>query len=299
MAKKSSASQTRKKTSRKKTTTRSRAGAAKKKSTTAKKSTSKKKVAAKKKSTTRKKTTSAKSTSKKKTTSKKSTTKKKAAAKSSARTTTKSKKTTSKKKSTAKKSSVSKAKTKSGKSSGAKGDSSSKGKANSQPKAQLGAAREAARRLAAAAGLTPLSQRSTTTEEKSTKTKRVRRSPLKPEQLEEFRLILLQKRSEVLGDVTEMENEALGGRSGALSSFPQHLADQGSDEYDQSLALGLAASQRKLLAEIDAALERIENGTYGICEVLGIPISRQRLEAQPWTRVSLDGARQQDSYTAR
>ena len=109
-------------------------------------------------------------------------------------------------------------------------------------------------------------------------------------QLEQFRKILLEKRAQVLGDVTEMENEALGGRSGALSSFPQHLADQGSDEYDQSLALGLAASQRKLLAEIDLALERIDNGTYGICELLGVPISRKRLEATPWARLSLDGA---------
>jgi len=126
------------------------------------------------------------------------------------------------------------------------------------------------------------------------KKKRLRKSPLKPAEIEAYRRILLEKRAEVLGDVTEMEQEALGSRSGALSSFPQHLADQGSDEYDQSLALGLAASQRALLREIDAALDRIEQGTFGVCELLGTPIAKARLDATPWTRLSLEGARQAD-----
>lgn len=94
-----------------------------------------------------------------------------------------------------------------------------------------------------------------------------------------------------------MEKEALGNQSGSLSSFPQHQADQGSDEYDQSLTLEIAARQRALLLEIDDALERIENGTYGVCEALGVSISRQRLEATPWARNSLEGAQQKDSYT--
>ncbi len=163
----------------------------------------------------------------------------------------------------------------------------------------LGAARDAATRLAAAAGLAPLTQRSIPAPIADAPKKRLKRSPLKPEQLEEYRRILVIKRAEVLGDVTEMEQEALGSRSGSLSSFPQHLADQGSDEYDQSLALGIAASQRKLLAEIDAALDRIENGTFGVCELLGTPISRERLEATPWARHSLEGARQLDQHGSR
>ncbi len=298
MAKKSSASQSR--SGSKKKTSRSRASSAKKKTAASSKAPVKKKTTAKK--TSKKKVAAKKTTSKKKTAAKKATNAKKPVAKKSTAKKTTAKKVTSKKKTTAKKASTSTKSKSSGKAS-SNGDASTakRGGKNKAPAplATLGDAQEAARKLAAAAGLGPLTQRSTLAEEKTTKTKRVRRSPVKPEQLEEFRLILMQKRSEVLGDVTEMENEALGGRSGALSSFPQHLADQGSDEYDQSLALGLAASQRKLLAEIDAALDRIENGTYGICESLGIPISRQRLEAQPWARVSLEGARQQDSYTAR
>lgn len=88
-----------------------------------------------------------------------------------------------------------------------------------------------------------------------------------------------------------METEALtGGGSGALSSLPQHMADAGSDTYDQSLNLDLAAGQRKLLIEIDDALARIANNTFGICEDLGIPISAERLENTPWARCSIEGA---------
>ena len=161
---------------------------------------------------------------------------------------------------------------------------------------KLGDARAAATRLAAAAGLAPLTQRSAVGADPTHTRRRVRRSPIKPDELEAYRLVLLGKRAEVLGDVKDMEKEALGNRGGALSAFPQHLADQGSDEYDQSLALGLAASQRTLLGEIDAALERMENGSFGVCELLGIAISKQRLEATPWARLSLEGAKQQDQY---
>jgi len=161
----------------------------------------------------------------------------------------------------------------------------------------LSAARDAARRLASAAGLSPLVQRAVTAPEPAVKRRRVKRSTLTPAQLAEKKEILIKKRAEVLADITDMEKEALGNESGSLSSFPQHLADQGSDEYDQSLALEIAARQRGLLLEIDDALERIEEGTYGVCETLGVPISRQRMEATPWARDSLEGAQQKDSYS--
>ncbi len=158
----------------------------------------------------------------------------------------------------------------------------------------LADAKAAALKLAAAAGLRPVQKASENGDEPAAAAKRLTKSPLGKRELDRYREILLQKRAEVAGDVTGMESEALSSASGSLSSMPQHMADQGSDEYDQSLALGLAASQRKLLREIDAALERIDNGTFGICEALGIAIHKDRLEATPWSRLSLEGARQVD-----
>ncbi len=128
--------------------------------------------------------------------------------------------------------------------------------------------------------------------EASRTSKKLKKSPLTKRELAHFRRLLLEKRAEVIGDVSAMEQEALrSDRGGSLSSLTQHMADQGSDEYEQSLALGLAESQRKLLKEIDEALERIDQGVYGVCEVLGVAIPKERLEARPWAKTSLEGAR--------
>jgi DnaK suppressor protein len=110
-----------------------------------------------------------------------------------------------------------------------------------------------------------------------------------------FRELLLQKRREILKNVTEFEDEALRksrlDASGDLSCMPIHMADLGTDNYEQEFSLGLMDSERKLLREIDNALGRIENKTYGICEATGKPISRARLEAQPWARYCVEYAR--------
>lgn len=107
--------------------------------------------------------------------------------------------------------------------------------------------------------------------------------------------MLLQKRREILRNVNEFANEALKksrlDASGDLSSMPIHMADLGTDNYEQEFALGLMDSERRLLTEIDDALARIENGTYGICEGTNKPILKARLQAQPWARYCVDYAR--------
>jgi DnaK suppressor protein len=110
-------------------------------------------------------------------------------------------------------------------------------------------------------------------------------------QIEHFKQLLLAKRSELLNNVNHMEDEALRKSlqsSGDLSSMPIHMADLGSDNYEQDLAVGLMDSERQLLHEIDRALDRIDQGTYGICEETGKPISRARLEAVPWARYCIE-----------
>lgn len=113
--------------------------------------------------------------------------------------------------------------------------------------------------------------------------------------LDLFRELLLRRRAEILQNVLEIEDEMLKksrlDASGDLSSMPIHMADLGSDNYEQEFTLGLVDGERKLLMEIDDALQRIENGTYGICEGTGQPIPKARLEAQPWARYSVEYAR--------
>lgn len=152
----------------------------------------------------------------------------------------------------------------------------------------------AAKKLAAAAGLTKLKDEGKRIAAEPAE-KRLTKSPLSKKERDHYKEILMLKRAQLVGDVTTMETEALtGGGSGSLSSLPQHMADAGSDTYDQSLNLDLAAGQRKLLREIDGALARIADNTFGICEYLGTPISPERLENTPWARYSIEGAREME-----
>lgn len=119
------------------------------------------------------------------------------------------------------------------------------------------------------------------------------KSPFNKRELEKFRTTLLVKRAEVLSEVTGLEGDALtSGSSGNLSHTPQHMADAGSDAADQTISLDLAAAERNLIKEIDAALKRIREGVYGLCEATGRPIRKERLAELPWTRYSIDAARQ-------
>ncbi|MBN2590567.1 MAG: TraR/DksA C4-type zinc finger protein [Sedimentisphaerales bacterium] len=124
----------------------------------------------------------------------------------------------------------------------------------------------------------------------STRTK-VKR--LSASELRHFQKILLEKRAEIFKNVFQIEDEALkrSHSTGDLSSMPIHMADLGSDNYEQDFALGLMDGERKLLHEIDEALGRIEKKNYGICLGTGLPILKARLEAQPWAKYSVEFAR--------
>lgn len=152
------------------------------------------------------------------------------------------------------------------------------------------AAKAAAARLAALAGLRPIESRPFQDSAAEGESKRLTKSPLSKKELDHYRQLLLMKRAEILGDVESMEGEALlsGDR---MSHTPSHMAEQGSDVSSQSLSLDIAATQRKLLGEIDAALRRIEDGTYGICTMMGTAIGKARLDAKPWASLCIEAAR--------
>ena len=110
-------------------------------------------------------------------------------------------------------------------------------------------------------------------------------------ELEHFRDLLLAKRRELLGDVTTMERDALRSGNTNLSTLPMHMADAGTDNYEQEFTLGLVEKDRQLMREINVALAKVQDGSYGVCEGTGKPISKPRLEAQPWARYSIEHAR--------
>ncbi len=114
---------------------------------------------------------------------------------------------------------------------------------------------------------------------------------LSNKELELFRDLLLAKRRELVGDMYSMEREALQRSGENLSNLPVHMADMGTDNYEQEFTLGLMEKDRQLLREINQALAKIVDGTYGICEATGKIITKARLEVQPWAKFSIEHAR--------
>jgi RNA polymerase-binding transcription factor DksA len=128
------------------------------------------------------------------------------------------------------------------------------------------------------------------TAKKSTRKKvsRTRKSKLTAKEMASFRELLVEKLKEIVGDVQHIESGALKtsrqDSAGDLSSMPIHMADIGSDNYEQEFSLGLMDSERKIVREIHEAIKRIQEGTYGICEGTGEPIPKMRLKGIPWAR---------------
>jgi len=122
---------------------------------------------------------------------------------------------------------------------------------------------------------------------------------LSPKELEQFREALLAKRRELVGDMYSMEREALQRSGENLSNLPLHMADMGTDNYEQEFTLGLMEKDRQLLREINSALQKLNDGTYGMCEGTGKPIAKVRLEVQPWAKYSIEHARKLENRGVR
>jgi RNA polymerase-binding protein DksA len=116
----------------------------------------------------------------------------------------------------------------------------------------------------------------------------------------EYRNRLEEEKARLLHAVGFLERENPGSMSDELGELAEggtdnHLGDMATAMYDRELDDGLEESARDTLAEIDAALQRIEAGTYGICEGCGKPIGAERLSAIPWARYCIDDQRRANS----
>ncbi len=113
--------------------------------------------------------------------------------------------------------------------------------------------------------------------------------------LDSYRELLVSLRSRLNGDVTHLADEALrstgGEASGSLSNAPLHMADLGTDNFEQEFTLSLLQNQEQALDEIRDALGRIDAGTFGLCEECHQPIPKARLQALPYTRHCVECAR--------
>jgi len=113
-----------------------------------------------------------------------------------------------------------------------------------------------------------------------------------------FKKLLLDRRKILLDGQTDSEgNYDPSAVRGSLSNFPTHLAELASDSFEQDMRMRLQEQDEQQIMDIDAALWKIRNGTYGICEITKKAIEKQRLRAIPWTRYSLEGQEIVESET--
>jgi RNA polymerase-binding transcription factor DksA len=134
--------------------------------------------------------------------------------------------------------------------------------------------------------------KSTPEPEPANKTRKPVKTKLSKKDLDHYRSLLLLKRAELVGDLSAMEAQALRANGGQGSHMPIHMADVGSDNFDQDFMLGMAENERQRLREIDAALKRIEDKIYGVCQMTEKVIPKSRLNAKPWARYTIEAARQ-------
>ena len=108
-------------------------------------------------------------------------------------------------------------------------------------------------------------------------------------ELSVFKKTILKIKEEVVGDIKHISEDTLKksqkDASGDISGYTYHMADVATDTYDREFSLGLVSNEQKALYELDDALKRIEEGTFGICEECKCLMTKTRLKAVPYARL--------------
>ena len=115
--------------------------------------------------------------------------------------------------------------------------------------------------------------------------------------IEHFRTRLLEARRQVVGAIENIHTEnpgSLGEETDEPTFQDNHLGDVATATFDREMASTLEDNSTHVLNEIDAALARIDDGTYGICSRCGKPIGAERLEALPWATLCIEDKRKQE-----
>ena len=112
-----------------------------------------------------------------------------------------------------------------------------------------------------------------------------------------FKDLLLEERERVAAALQNLHDDhpgSISDETGDEAVYDNHLADTATETYDRELDYTLEENSEHVLADIDAALKRIEDGAYGICSNCGKPISPERLEARPWATLCIDCQRERE-----
>jgi DnaK suppressor protein len=106
---------------------------------------------------------------------------------------------------------------------------------------------------------------------------------------------LLALRARLVGDMSQMADTALNKDRIHTIGIPSDMADVGTDAFEQEITLDLLGNEKGVLEQVEAALKRIEDGSYGRCEECGLGIAKARLEAIPYTALCVKCASRQEA----
>ena len=113
---------------------------------------------------------------------------------------------------------------------------------------------------------------------------------LSKEQKKQFRQLLITEREKLAGEIKAIAQDASKSpreASGDLSVYTMHMADMAADTYERELSMNLVSSEQEILYEIDDALKRLDDGSYGVCQQCNQPITMSRLKAVPYASMCI------------
>ena len=114
------------------------------------------------------------------------------------------------------------------------------------------------------------------------------RKKLLKKEMKDYKEKLLKLREEVFDEIKQISENVLmksqAEASGDISSHTFHIADAASDTFERDFSLGLASNEMEIVRQIDLALRKIEDSTYGVCEICSKSIPKRRLDALPYVR---------------
>ena len=122
------------------------------------------------------------------------------------------------------------------------------------------------------------------------------------EQIKHYRQLLITERAKLAGEIRSIAEETSKSpreASGDLSAYTLHMADMAADTFDRELSMDIVSTEQEVLYEIDDALKRLDDGTFGVCQSCSEPITMSRLKAVPYAALCIACQRKKEQKHKR
>ena len=125
---------------------------------------------------------------------------------------------------------------------------------------------------------------------------------LTKEQVKQLRQLLITERVKLAEEIKSIARDAsISPReaSGDLSAYTIHMADMAADTYERELSMSIVSSEQEILYQIDDALKRLDDGSFGVCQQCSGPITMSRLKAVPYASMCIECQRAKEQKSKR